>query len=102
MKRRISMKEKMKLVVALALFLAGVNCLFAKTISRSFELRYVSDAVAADGPSGFKGGSSVFDNNQRLEYLRDRFDILLEKRLSGVADLRYKRLYGKSQVNRHF
>jgi hypothetical protein len=65
------MKEKMKLVVALALFLAGVNCLFAKTISRSFELRYVSDAVAADGPSGFKGASSVFDNDQRLEYLKN-------------------------------
>jgi len=28
---------------------------------------------------------------------RDRFDILLEKRPSGVAELRYAMLYGKSQ-----
>ena len=36
----------------------------------------------------------------RLESLifRDRFDILLEKRLSGVAELGYTMLYGKSQV----
>jgi hypothetical protein len=29
---------------------------------------------------------------------RDRFDILLEKRPSGVAELRYAMLYGKTQV----
>ena len=36
----------------------------------------------------------------RLESLifRDRFDRLLEKRLSGVAELGYTMLYGKSQV----
>ena len=36
----------------------------------------------------------------KLESLsfRDRFDILLEKRLRGVAELRYKRLYGKCEV----
>ena len=28
-----------------------------------------------------------------------RFDILLEKRLSGVAELRYKMLYGKCEIN---
>ena len=28
----------------------------------------------------------------------DRFDILSEKRLSGVAELRYTMLYGKSQI----
>jgi len=32
---------------------------------------------------------------------RDRFDILLEKRLSGVAELRYTMLYGKSQINKY-
>ena len=32
---------------------------------------------------------------------RDRFDILLEKRLISVAELRYKRLYGKCEVNKH-
>ena len=30
---------------------------------------------------------------------RDRFDILLEKRPSGVAELRHTMLYGKSQIN---
>jgi hypothetical protein len=30
---------------------------------------------------------------------RDRFDILLEKRLSSVVGLRYTALYGKSQVS---
>jgi hypothetical protein len=29
---------------------------------------------------------------------RDRFDILLEKRPSGIAELRYTMLYGKSQL----
>jgi hypothetical protein len=29
---------------------------------------------------------------------RDRLDILLEKRPSGVAELRYAMLYGKSQI----
>jgi hypothetical protein len=29
--------------------------------------------------------------------LQDRFDILLEMRLSGIAGLRYTMLYGKSQ-----
>ena len=36
----------------------------------------------------------------KLETLsfRDKFDIPLEKRLSGVAELRYTMLYGKSQL----
>jgi hypothetical protein len=29
---------------------------------------------------------------------RDRFDTLLEKMFSGVAELRYTMLYGKSQI----
>ena len=33
---------------------------------------------------------------------RDRFDILLEKRLSVVAELTYKLLYWKSQVQGYF
>jgi len=33
---------------------------------------------------------------------RDRFDILLEKRLSGVAGLRYTMLYGKSQIKSRY
>jgi len=29
---------------------------------------------------------------------RDRFDTLLEKRLSGASELRYKMLYGKCKL----
>ena len=49
------------------------------------------------------GNGGIFLENGRvlmkLEILsfRDRFDILLEKRLSDVAGLKYIRLYGKSQ-----
>jgi hypothetical protein len=37
----------------------------------------------------------------KLESLsfRGRFDILLEKRLSGASGLRYTMLYGKSQIS---
>jgi hypothetical protein len=37
----------------------------------------------------------------KLESLsfRDRFDILLEKRPSGISGLRYTMLYGKSQLD---
>jgi hypothetical protein len=36
----------------------------------------------------------------KIEFLnfRYRYDILIEKRLSGVADLRYTMVYGKSQL----
>jgi len=61
----------MKRVIALALFLVGVNCLFAEPFSSSFEIRYVSDDVKADGATGFKGSSAIFDNDQRLEYLEN-------------------------------
>ena len=43
-------------------------------------------------------GWNIF--KMKLETLNfwDQFDILLEKRLSGVAELRYKMVYGKSQI----
>jgi len=34
----------------------------------------------------------------KILILRDRFDILLEKRLIGVAEQGYTMLYGKSQI----
>ena len=39
----------------------------------------------------------------KLESLgfRERFDILSEKRRIGVAELRYKRLYGRCKMNKH-
>ena len=36
--------------------------------------------------------------SKRLTF-RDRFDTLMEIRLSGVAGLRYIMVYGKSQIN---
>lgn len=60
----------MKDLTALAIFLVSANCMFAGTISRCFELRYVSDDVKANGASGFKGSRSLFDDQQRLEYLK--------------------------------
>ncbi|WP_135553622.1 glycoside hydrolase family 2 protein [Paenibacillus cymbidii] len=39
-------------------------------VSRSFELRYFSSDPAADGETDFKGQTSVFDTEQRVEYLR--------------------------------
>ena len=36
---------------------------------------------------------------ETLNFL-DHFEILLEKRLSGVAGLRYIMVYGKSQINK--
>ena len=52
------------------------------------------------GKSGF--WTHVFDflavSGMICLSFRDRFDILLEKRLSGVAELIYAMLYGKSQV----
>lgn len=38
-------------------------------VSRSFELRYISDNDAANGESDFKGSTSVFDTEQRIKYL---------------------------------
>ena len=61
----------MKKLILVLLVLAGSGCLFGDVISRSFELRYVSDDAKADGASGFKGSSSIFDNEQRLEYLKN-------------------------------
>jgi hypothetical protein len=55
----------------MCLFVFVANIALAETISSSFELRYISDDSAADGASGFKGASSIFNNDQRLEYLKN-------------------------------
>jgi len=36
--------------------------------------------------------------NLESSIFSDKFDILFEKRLSGLAELRYKMVYGKSQI----
>ncbi len=43
-------------------------------------------------------GRNSFKMKMESLSFRDIFDILLEKRLSGVAELRYTMLYGKSQI----
>ncbi|EKU87572.1 glycoside hydrolase family 2 protein [Bacteroides oleiciplenus] len=40
-----------------------------KCISKSFELRYVSSSKTANGETDYKGPTSVFTTNQRIEYL---------------------------------
>jgi len=60
----------MKDVTALAIFLVSANGLFAGTISRSFELRYVSDDVKADGASDFKGLIQFLMTSNGLNILR--------------------------------
>jgi len=63
------MKRVIASSILMFLFLFVADISIAETISRSFELRYVSDDSNADGASGFKGESSIFDDDQRLEYL---------------------------------
>jgi len=43
-------------------------------ISRSFEPRYFSKNLAADGETDFKGPTEVFDTGQRIEFLRQYAD----------------------------
>jgi len=40
-----------------------------KILSKSFELRYVSSDTAANGITDFKGPTSIFDLDERLDYL---------------------------------
>lgn len=46
----------------------------AQEVSRSFELRYITDDPAANGPTDFKGETAVFDTDQRVEFLRHYAD----------------------------
>jgi len=41
----------------------------AQLVSRSFELRYFSDSTQALGDNDFRGDSSIFSTQQRIEYL---------------------------------
>ncbi|MBO9606006.1 MAG: hypothetical protein J7639_08660 [Paenibacillaceae bacterium] len=41
-----------------------------EAVSRSFELRYVTDNPAANGETDFKGPTAVFDTEERVNYLR--------------------------------
>ena len=70
--KSLNSEHRFKRILVFMLFLASVNCLFGQPLSRSFELRYITDDPKADGQSGFKGGRcSVFSTDQRLEYLKN-------------------------------
>jgi len=64
----------MKKWIVMLLVIVISGSLFGDVISRSFELRYVSDDPACNGESDFKGKQEVFDLNQRLEYLKTYAD----------------------------
>ncbi|MCH7751129.1 MAG: hypothetical protein IH898_03090, partial [Planctomycetes bacterium] len=61
----------MKTLLAFLAILGCADQLLAAEISRSFELRVVSDDEQANGATGFKGSSSIFNNEDRLEYLKN-------------------------------
>jgi hypothetical protein len=42
----------------------------AADIARSFEIRYVTDDASANGETDFKGKTSIFTTEQRVEFLR--------------------------------
>jgi len=64
------MKQKVRVIVAfLILFCPSVNFSDAQDISHSFELRYVTGDSGADGETDFKGETSVFDTEERVEFL---------------------------------
>ncbi|MFW6370525.1 MAG: glycosyl hydrolase family 2, partial [Bacteroidota bacterium] len=52
-------------------FLFVQSHLVAQEISKSFELRYVTDNVDANGETDFKGETAVFDTEQRIEFLNN-------------------------------
>ena len=61
----------MKSLTILTIGFLSANLAFAGSISRSFELRYVSEDKKADGETGFKGGDATFDTDDRIEYLKN-------------------------------
>ncbi len=44
------------------------------TLSHSFELRQFRNEAEANGPTDFKGETSIFDTEERVDYLRDYAD----------------------------
>ena len=66
-----------------------------KVLGRTFELKYFSDNKSADGNTDFIGDSSIFNTDQRVEFLRQyaehacRFykDLNLDKKVVTDADV---------------
>lgn len=53
----------------LILFLAAVSARGAEVLSRSFELRWVSDDAKANGETDFKGPTAIHGTAQRIQFL---------------------------------
>ncbi|MFW5944904.1 MAG: hypothetical protein ACOCTU_06555, partial [Bacteroidota bacterium] len=51
------------------LLLFSTSNLCSQEISKSFELRYLSDNPEANGETDFKGETAVFDTEQRVNFL---------------------------------
>src|SRR6056297_2150461 len=60
---------KTAVLFILPIFLFEISAL-AQTISESFEVRYFSNNPEADGETDFKGETTVFNTDKRIEYLK--------------------------------
>ncbi len=72
-------------IIAACFLMACPVRAWAADISGSFELRYVTDDVRADGETDFKGATAVFDTGERVEFLARYADYA--KRWFGDPDL---------------
>ena len=68
------MKMKILLSLAMTLFLISGIAHAEKMTSKSFELRYVTGNAAANGETDFKGETSIFSTDDRINFLRNYVD----------------------------
>jgi len=58
------------IALSTAIAVSGGAETIAPVLSRSFELRYVTENRKACGESDFNGPTSIFSTEQRVEYLK--------------------------------
>ena len=66
----MKMKTIKVFIICAILFIVNPNTFAQDIISKSFELRYFSNDAKANGETDFKGPTSVFDTDQRVEFLK--------------------------------
>ena len=66
----MKMKTIKVFIIFAILFIVNPNTFAQDIISKSFELRYFSKDAKANGETDFKGPTSVFDTDQRVEFLK--------------------------------
>ncbi len=69
-----AMKTIQCIFLILLTLLFSSSAFSAETISKSFELRYISNDTAADGETDYIGGNTVLDTDQRVEFLKKYAD----------------------------